>query len=183
MELDWSKQSPHIRSLFRPWVAGNGYDEATLQEAEARLGVHLPATLRNFYRAWGRRKDLTQMNHHLVTPDQLRIEKDTLLLWRENQVVFFWGVRRQVLEEADPPVVLQYTRPSEEEVALGLDWKPTHTHLSSLLDDMTYLHALAEGAHPHRYFRLCCAATPADRVAGGPLEQSTGDPDVLRTRP
>jgi hypothetical protein len=51
MELDWSAQSPHIRTLFHPWPPGDGYDEATIQVAEARLGLHLPATLRNFYLA------------------------------------------------------------------------------------------------------------------------------------
>jgi hypothetical protein len=39
MKLDWSEQSPHIRTLFHPWQPGDGYDEATLQMAEARLGV------------------------------------------------------------------------------------------------------------------------------------------------
>ena len=25
MEFDWSEQSPHIRSLYRPWQPGDGY--------------------------------------------------------------------------------------------------------------------------------------------------------------
>ena len=60
MELDWSEQSPHIRTLFRPWQPGEGYDEADIPEAEARLGVRLPPLLRNFYLAWGMRHDLTK---------------------------------------------------------------------------------------------------------------------------
>ncbi len=48
MEPDWSEQSPHIRTLFRPWQPGDGYDEAEIEAAEARLGVRLPTTLRNF---------------------------------------------------------------------------------------------------------------------------------------
>ena len=43
MELDWSVQSSHIRTLFRPWQPGDGEDEATIQAAEERLGVGLPA--------------------------------------------------------------------------------------------------------------------------------------------
>jgi hypothetical protein len=159
MELDWSEQSPHIRTLYLPWQPGDGYDEATIQAAEARLGVRLPATLRNFYLAWGRRKDLTQMDDHLMNPDQLRIETDLLLFCWENQVVCSWGVRREALEEADPPVVTQFSRPSEEEVALGLDWMSTHTHLSSFLDDMTYGHAIAGGAI-HKAFSASVAPQP-----------------------
>src|SRR5581483_10929314 len=39
MELDWSEQSPHIRTLFCPWQPGDGYDEMTVQAAEERLGI------------------------------------------------------------------------------------------------------------------------------------------------
>jgi hypothetical protein len=33
MDLDWSAQSPHICTLFRPWQPGDGYDKAAMQEA------------------------------------------------------------------------------------------------------------------------------------------------------
>ena len=39
MELDWSKQSPHMRTLYPPWQPGDSYTEATLQTAEPQLGV------------------------------------------------------------------------------------------------------------------------------------------------
>jgi cell wall assembly regulator SMI1 len=101
MELDWSAQSPHIRSLFHPWQPGDGYDEATIQAAEARLGVRLPATLRNFYKAWGRRRDMTQMRNPLLPPEELEIREDTLIFWVENQAVLYWGVPSAALEEAE----------------------------------------------------------------------------------
>jgi hypothetical protein len=49
MELDWSEQSPHIRTLYRRWQPGDGYEEAIIAAAEAKLGLRLPAILRNFY--------------------------------------------------------------------------------------------------------------------------------------
>lgn len=37
MELDWSEQSPHIRSLYRPWQPGDEYGEAILQAARRHV--------------------------------------------------------------------------------------------------------------------------------------------------
>ncbi len=45
MELDWSEQAPHIRTLFRPWQPGDGYDKAAFQTEEAQLAARLPVTL------------------------------------------------------------------------------------------------------------------------------------------
>src|ERR1051326_7742998 len=92
MELDWSAQSPHIRTLFRPWQLGDGYDEATIQEVETRLGIRLPAKLRNFYLAWGKRKDMTEAVDPLLSPEHLAIKEDALMFWVEHQAHRYWGV-------------------------------------------------------------------------------------------
>lgn len=146
IELDWSEQSLHIRSLYRPWQPGNGYDEATLQAAEARLGVCLPNTLRAFYRNWGRRRDLKDLQHHLADPDDLVLAAEVLIFCFENQSVVYWGVQREVLGEDNPPVVVTPSGPSGWEVASELNWTSSHTRLSDFLDDLTYLHAFHRGA-------------------------------------
>ena len=140
MELDWSEQSPHIRMLFRPWQPGDGYDEATVQEAEARLSIRLPATLRNFYHAWGRRRDLTETLYLLLPPDHLRLQSDVLEFWVDTHAGVLWGIQCDQLAEADPPVVVAW----DEEADLA--WTPSHARLSDFLDDMTYQHALHGGA-------------------------------------
>lgn len=145
--MDWSEQSPHIRSLYRPWQPGDGYDEATLQAAEARLGVRLPATLRSFYLAWGRREDLTQTSYYLLHPENLLIRAGTLMFWVENQAVVYWGIPREALAEPDPPVVITYSGESGWEVESELYWTPSHAQLSSLLDDLTYFHAFGGATH------------------------------------
>ena len=66
MELDWSEQSLHIRTLYAPWQSGNGYEESMILAEEVRLGVRLPDPLRTFYQAWGRRKDLAQTYQHAL---------------------------------------------------------------------------------------------------------------------
>jgi hypothetical protein len=151
MELDWSEQSPHIRTLFRPWQPGDGYEEATIQAAEAQLGVRLPSPLRTFYLAWGQRPDLAKIHHYLLAPHEVVIRADTLIFWVDHQAVWYWGVRFEALEETDPPVVRTESGPSGAgwTVESELDWKPSHVHLSSFLDDVTYLHAFCPGGAMH----------------------------------
>lgn len=96
MELDWSAQSPHIRTLYHPWQPGDGYDEATIQEAETRLGLRLPTTLRNFYLAWGRRRDMMYERQPLLPPDELVMQAERLIFWMEDESV----VQRAVQFEA-----------------------------------------------------------------------------------
>lgn len=140
MELDWSKQSPHIRTLFRPWQPGDGYDEAAIVAEEKRLGVRLPHTLRQFYLTWGRRRDLTRTMHPLLSPDELEPRGDVLVFWAENQAVVLWGIRYERLQEADPPVVVA------QNDDVGLEWVSNSARLSDFLDEMTYQNALQGGA-------------------------------------
>jgi hypothetical protein len=149
-ELDWSAQSPHIQSLFRPWQPGDGYDEETLLAAEARLlpgGARLPATLRSFYRAWGRQSDLTQMNEHLLAPEQWVIHSGALIFCVENQRCAYWALPVES-PAADPPVVVAQAGPERAvwEVTADLDWRVSHPCVSLFLDALTYRHAFSGGA-------------------------------------
>ncbi len=165
MELDWSAQSPHIRTLFRPWQPGDGYDEATIQAAEERLGIRLPATLRNFYLAWGKRRDLTEQVDYLLHPDQLEMREDTFLFAAENQAVWYGGVPCEALEEADPPVVVGNPDEWLEVMKSGMIWRQSHAHLSGFLDDLTYLHAFCGGAIHGGYTQPTSPPLPAHHIA------------------
>jgi hypothetical protein len=141
MELDWSAQSPHIRTLYHPWQPGDGWDEATVQAAEARLGLRLPNPLRRFYLAYGRRRDMTKANDPMLDPGKLLVRADTLIFCMENQVVVYWGIRCEALKEDDPSVVVTPSGPSGWDVESELDWTLYYTHLSGFLDDLMYSHA------------------------------------------
>src|SRR5258706_7718472 len=105
MDLDWSEQSPHIRTLYRPWQQGDGYEEDVIAAAEARCGVRLSVTLRSFYRMWGRRQDLTRMNEVLLAPDEWVVHAGALIFCVENQSCWYWALPLAALTQADPPVV------------------------------------------------------------------------------
>jgi hypothetical protein len=165
MELDWSAQSPHIRTLYHPWQPGDGWDEATIEATEARLGLRLPTPLRNFYLAWGRRRDITKTNDPMLDPDELVVRADTLIFWVANQSSWYWGMPRKALED-DPSVVITAVGPSGWEVESKLNWKPSHPRLLSFLDDMTYLHAFyPSGAIHGGYTQLSLPDLPAHHRA------------------
>jgi hypothetical protein len=148
MDLDWSEQSPHIRSLYSSWQPGDGYDEEAIASAEARCRVQLPAILRAFYATWGRRRDLTQMNEHLLAPDEWVVHSNALLFCVENQSCAYWALPLESLVEAVPPVVVAEAGPemSVWEVTADLVWRTSHRRVSTFLDDLTYLHAFSGGA-------------------------------------
>lgn len=148
MNLDWSEQSPHIRSLFRPWQDGDGYDEDALQLAESRLGLQLPGILRSFYLTWGKRKDMTNLNHWLQSPEKLVVKSDALIFCVENQGIEYWGIQVDMLGDVNPPVVIAEAGPemSVWQATSELAWILSHEHVSSFLDDLIYMHAFAGGA-------------------------------------
>lgn len=157
MDLDWSEQSPHIRTLYRPWQQGDGYEEDVIAAAEARCGLRLPVTLRSFYRTWGRRQDLTQMNEHLLAPDKWVVQSNALVFCVENQGCAYWAVPLESLTAEDPPAVVAEAGPemSVWEVTTDLIWRASHPRASAFLDDLTYGHAFSGGAlHGARSGRL-----------------------------
>ncbi len=145
MDLDWSQQSPHIRTLYHSWQAGDGYEEAVLMASEARLGIRLPTSLRAFYQTWGRRRDLTQTYESLLEPDALVMWSDALVFCAENQGACCWAIQREDLNKSNPPIVIADAE-LDWEIHAPLTWRPNYPHLSDFLDDLTYKHALCGGA-------------------------------------
>lgn len=148
MELDWSEQSAHIRTLYAPWQAGDGYEERVISVAEDRLGMHLPATLRSFYQTWGRRKDMMRLNHPLLGPAEWVLRPDALIFCAENQGTSYWAILREDLRRVNPPVVQAWALPDwhMSETSSPLTWKPNYAHVSDFLDTLTYHHAFCGGA-------------------------------------
>lgn len=90
-----------------PIVPGSGYHDDELRQAEKRLGLSLPTSMRAAYALLGRRPDLTAAQDRLLTPHQLEIdETGRILVFRvENQGCTRWGIPLPAAGEPDPPVV------------------------------------------------------------------------------
>ncbi|MEU9318507.1 SMI1/KNR4 family protein [Streptomyces sp. NPDC048295] len=101
-----------IRAFARDWsrhpLAGaDGHTPADLDAAQARLGLPMPAALREAYQLLGRRRDLTDNQDSLLAPQDLYVDEDRgVLVFRvENQSCAYWGIRVTDLDQEDPPVV------------------------------------------------------------------------------
>ncbi|MDN3029598.1 SMI1/KNR4 family protein [Streptomyces sp. S.PB5] len=88
----------------------DGCVEEELAAAEADLGFHLPAALREGFALFGRRDDLTRQQDSLVRPAELYVDdalNGVLIFRRENQDCAYWGIPLDEIEQEDPPVVVE----------------------------------------------------------------------------
>ncbi|MEE1783887.1 SMI1/KNR4 family protein [Streptomyces sp. SP17BM10] len=88
-----------------PLGPGDGFADAELDAAQRRLGLRLPAALREAYRLFGRRADLTSSHNTLLTPDELYVLDGALVYQAENQGCAHWGIPLAELAADDPATV------------------------------------------------------------------------------
>ncbi|MCF3103221.1 SMI1/KNR4 family protein [Streptomyces roseoverticillatus] len=102
-----------IRGFAAHWVSplrdGDGWPEAEVAAAEERLGVRLPAALREAYVLFGRRPDLTSNHDVLLSPAELYVDddKEALVFRHENQGAASWGILLDSLQDDDPAVLIR----------------------------------------------------------------------------
>ncbi|MEL5960888.1 SMI1/KNR4 family protein [Streptomyces sp. CLV115] len=118
-----------IRAFARDWsrsplTESDGCTPAELDAAQARLGLPLPAALREAHQLLGRRPDLTDNQDSLLAPQDIYLDADRgVLVFRvENQSCAYWGIRVTDLDQDDPPVVVRadLVRPTADDWAAWL---------------------------------------------------------------
>ncbi|GAA4619589.1 hypothetical protein GCM10023196_000170 [Actinoallomurus vinaceus] len=100
-----------------PLTDADGWDDADLNAAETRLGVTLPAAVREAYALFGRRGDLTSNQDELLEPKQLYVHDGLLVFRDENQGAARWGVR---FDGPDPAVFMRPDLADED----AESWEP-----------------------------------------------------------
>lgn len=97
----------------KPFRRGDGLSDGTLWGAEQRIGVELPAALREAYLLSGGRADLTAEPDRLVPAQELGLDySGTAVVFRDEcQHVAEWGVAVADLGSPDPPVYQQMALP------------------------------------------------------------------------
>jgi len=115
-----------------PVGVGNGHDPAVLDDTEARLGVRLPAALREIYGLLGRRDDLLRNQNPLLRPEQLYLSKGAMVYQTENQGAAEWGILLDDITAQDPPTAY---RPSLAD-ASAERWEPWTARLSVAVLDL-----------------------------------------------
>jgi hypothetical protein len=89
--------------LGRPLTAEDGVPEAECAAAEQRLGLRLPAALREFYLAVGREPAITQSFECFAEPNEWMVSDGKIVFLEENQSVCYWAADSQskVYQTAD----------------------------------------------------------------------------------
>jgi hypothetical protein len=119
------------RHLGRDPKRGDGVTKAAIEKCERRLGVQLPAAVRDYYRMAGRLDQLNKAHNLLFTPEKLRVEDGHLWFMEENQAVVHWGLPVKRLAEGDPIV---YQRANVDDAKWYSEKKRFSTFLIRMYD-------------------------------------------------
>jgi hypothetical protein len=129
----WTRWREMAARLFPKLGRRDAVPESEVTAAEARLGVRLPARLRELYRLSGRRRDLHATHDRLFATNKLILvppssPKGVLVFYEQQDSAAAWGIAREHLGKDlgkdDPPVVRALNRPPYV-------WEPDHDTLSS----------------------------------------------------
>lgn len=139
----------------KPLTRGEGLTDGTLWGAEQRIGVELPAALREAYLLFGLRADLTAEQDRLVPAWELALDhSDAAVVFRDEcQHVAEWGVAGADLGSADPPVYVRH-------VGVG-DWQPFLNRVSVACVEMVLSEVLAG----RRQRGAVCLDLPGELIA------------------
>ncbi|QDY77314.1 SMI1/KNR4 family protein [Streptomyces qinzhouensis] len=146
-----------------PLGAGDGCGAEEIAAAEERLGLRLPAALKEAYALLGRRPDLTD-NHDVLRPlAELELDEagEALVFRDENQGACRWGIPLAEAGLDDPPVVIRPDLLDKAEER----WEPWLGRVSHCFVEIV----LAESVHVPEELSAFLDGTAADEVeaAGG----------------
>lgn len=133
----------HQRTALSPKVLG---------AAKVRLGVEIPAALRDFYLVAGRERRFSASLHRVLPPSEWFLDKQRLIFMEENQTVLWWGVSTRNPDSDDPPVS---QRINDGPIA----WVPEHRRCSVFLAVTLHYNAVSGG------FRFCGSGDAPEQSA------------------
>jgi hypothetical protein len=87
-----------------PLTARDALGPDVLTTAGKRLGVRVPAALRDYYAVAGRERRFNRCQNRLLPPSDWAADRGRLIFLEENQSVFWWGVSTRDAGADDPPV-------------------------------------------------------------------------------
>lgn len=96
-----------IRHLYNiPENEDHGFAESEIEALEKKLNIALPAKLREYYLTLGRHEAINYSHNRLLQPgEEIGFSPDKyLIFYEENQAVVNWGIKKDDLSNANPPV-------------------------------------------------------------------------------
>jgi hypothetical protein len=87
-----------------PLTKSHALPRSLLARTEKRLGVHIPAALREYYLVAGNEKQFNRSNQRFLHPSKWFVNGKYLVFLEENQYVCWWGVSLKRRNATDPAV-------------------------------------------------------------------------------
>jgi hypothetical protein len=144
----------YYRAMYRtfghPLTERTALSSKVLAAAQKRLGVRIPAALRDYYLLAGRERRFNACHDRLLAPAEWSVDKKRLIFMEENQKVVWWGVSTRNPDSDDPPV-------SQGVNDEPITWHPEHRKCSVFLAVMLHYQAVSGG------FRYCGRANAPDQ--------------------
>ncbi len=125
----WEQVARLTADWFETDSSAGGVDPSEMIRAERRLGLALPLALHEWYLRFGNLPKVWNVQDEVFAPHEFEVDNGYLVIGRENQGVFSWGIAVAALGEADPAVTivgpgepnhLQVAAPTLTEFAIGL---------------------------------------------------------------
>jgi hypothetical protein len=87
-----------------------GFSDDEIRELERKLSILLPLKLKEYYLELGKEENLNYSYNRLLNfKDEVEFSDDEyLIIYEENQVVAFWGIKKDDLLKDNPPVYGNY---------------------------------------------------------------------------
>lgn len=119
----------------------DGCASAELEDAERRLGIKIPVSLKEYYLLSGREKRINQFHNRLLLPEKWSIDSSHLVFMEENQSVVYWGISAAPESKTDAGVFQGVNLRDK-----GIDWHAEHDSCFTFLNVMAIWHASFGGA-------------------------------------
>ena len=129
-------------TLGYPLSTASALSPGAIGNAEQRLGVGVPRSLRDYYLIAGRERRFNTAHNRLLSPAQWVVDKKRLIFMEENQSVVWWGASVRTPNSDDPPI----SQGINDE---PITWSPEHRRCSVFLAVMLHYQAVNGG------FRHC----------------------------
>ena len=131
-------------TLGIPLRSQDACSDADIENAESRLAIKLPGSLKEYYLVAGREKRVNQFHNRLLPPEKLFVDSGRVVFMEENQWVVVWGVPAGQDVKADAAVFQGVNRRDK-----GIEWHPEHDSCCTFLNVMAIWHASFGGAAPN----------------------------------
>jgi hypothetical protein len=129
----------YYRTLFDtfgyPLTERTALSPNVIAAAEKRLGVRIPAALRDYYLVAGRERRFNTSHNRVLAPQKWTIDKQRLIFMEENQQVVWWAISTRNAGNDDPPI---YQAVDDE----PLTWVREHRKCSVFLAVMLHYQAV-----------------------------------------